>query len=112
MKKTAQLIFVLVLLLTSFSLLRSVVASYQKMGSLNSTQKQINALRDEKERLKAEKEYRQTPFYIEKTARDSLGLGKNGETVLVLTQPATSSALTKSKIPQSNLEAWFDLFFN
>jgi cell division protein FtsB len=93
------------------SLSRSIWDSYQKLGVLKASDAEIKKLQAENERLKNEVEYRKTPFYIEKSAREKLGYGKNGETIYVVENLATGSAEVDETASLPNWQRWVKLFF-
>lgn len=85
-------------------------SSYQKLGTLNTTQQQIKSLQAENNQLEVEKKFRTSDFFVEKTGRDKLGLGRAGETKFVAAKPSTPSAeLEEAKL--ANWQVWLKLFF-
>lgn len=111
MKKLFRRSLIVVLLITIFSLGRGIWSSAEYLDDVQRNKDEINALREENQRLQEEKEFRQSDFYIEKAARDSLGLARDGETILVEEEAATASAQEEKLAQQSNWRNWFDLFF-
>ncbi len=111
MKKLASRGLTIVLLIMTISLSRGVWDSYQKLDDLKTTESEVKALKTENANLEEEKLFRQTDFYIEKAAREKLGLAKTGETVIVAEETASKSAQEENDRIVDNWRSWFDLFF-
>ena len=111
------LAFILGVFLT-ISLLRSIIDIWQKGGLLDKEEERLAKARLENEELTKEFERLQSPEYIEKQAREKLGLGKENEVVVVLPDEKTIKSFVP-KIDTSgdevvnlpNWRKWF-LFFN
>jgi len=111
MKRFVRTSLIVVLLITTISLVRSIWVSSGSLDDLKTNEEEIERLRGENERLRQEKEFRQTDFYVEKAARDTLGLARSGETVLIEDNEASVSA-QKEGSTLANWQSWFNLFSN
>lgn len=79
------------------SLSRSIIDIWQKGGLLDKEEERLAKARLENEELAKELERLQSPEYIEKQAREKLGLGREGEVVVVL-PPQVGSPSPEVKI--------------
>lgn len=99
--------FVLVISLT-----RSVVSLLAKRDIVQTQSAELTRLEAENKQLEEALSQAQTPEFIEKTAREKLGLVKDGEVVVMLPQSAQagdSLEETDENIP--NWKKWWGLFF-
>ncbi len=120
-----QVIFVIIVLLISWSGVKSIQTNYnlQKQITALRQQNSLQQLQDENQKL--QNQYYQTNQYLELSARQNLGLAASGEKeLLVPSQVALSytvdlpsldklstSAPKKSAI-QSNFQSWIDFFLH
>jgi cell division protein FtsB len=110
-----RLIFLILCLIAITSLSRSVYDLWKRRDIVTQRYQVLLKLDDENKRLKRELSDSQTPEFIEREARDALGMSKPGETVLLLDN-ATPSA---GNIPGSQYKPmenpswslWWRLFF-
>lgn len=100
-------------LIVSFS--RDLWGLWQKSGEIEKSQMALEKLKIKNEELKKQLEYVGSDAFIEKEARDKLGLGKAGETILVLPENLGSIGVNPSEISANqnlpNWEKWWKLFF-
>ncbi len=109
--------WILQLLMIAFGLWLIVVFTRQFLEFFDSgdridqTQMEVQKLEAENAKLKEEKAYRQTNFFIEKEAREKLGYGISGESTVIFKQEqATPEAEVKTEeIP--NWKKWLDYLF-
>ncbi|MDD5147824.1 MAG: septum formation initiator family protein [Candidatus Daviesbacteria bacterium] len=92
------------------SLVRSIVDIWQKGSLLDREEEKYAQVKLEYEELNAEYEMLESPDYIERTARDKLGLSKEGEMVVVL-PPVISISPSEATItdipkPEKREEVW------
>lgn len=66
------------------SLVRGIQLSQRSKVRIESMQQTKEKLLAEREKLKKEKEYVQSPFYLEEVARNELHMSKTGETVVII----------------------------
>lgn len=86
------------------SLLRSIIDIWQKGGLVDKEEERFAKTRLENEELTKEFESLQSPEYIEKQAREKLGLGREGEAVVVLPPNANETPSSEEKTPLKKLE--------
>lgn len=111
MKRFLQTIAFVFLVFACLSISRSVWNSYEKLQSLSTSKEEIASLEKENQLLKEEIEYRKTPFYLEKSAREKLGLGRSSETVYLVENKATGSATVDETASLPTWQKWLKLFF-
>lgn len=99
------------------NLSRSIWDLWGRRDILGERQAVLKRLEVENKRLQGELEYAQSGEFIEKEARNRLGLGREGEEV-VLIRPITKSDQSdqskteeKQKEDLSNWKKWWRLFF-
>ena len=102
------------LLLAVISLSQNIVNLINRGLVLEQEKTDLEILKKEKQRLEAELDYMKTSGFLEKEARDNLGLVRKGETVVIL-PPENGNG--RDGIQQgdnqgiSNWKQWWQLFF-
>lgn len=101
-------------LIVSFS--RDLWHLWQKEGEIRKSQLKLEELRVKNEELKKQLEYVKSETFLEKEAREKLGLAKPGETVLILPENLEEAlGINPPSISEnqrlSNWERWWRLFF-
>lgn len=84
-------------------------------GRVVQSQQQLTTLQQEGRMLSDRLKEVQTPDFVEKEARDVLGMQKPGETVLIVptvSLPPTNNEKQDSSRPLANWEKWISLFRN
>ncbi|MBP9669829.1 septum formation initiator family protein [Candidatus Woesebacteria bacterium] len=71
-------------ILLIISLVRGIQLSARSKERIERMQQTKEKLLVEREKLKQEQEYVQSPFYLEEVARNELHLSKEGETVVII----------------------------
>ncbi|MFH2085482.1 MAG: septum formation initiator family protein [bacterium] len=94
MKKIVLYGIIIFQLLLIMSLVRGIQLSRKSDQRIESLKESKERLLAEQEKLNREKGYVQSPYYLEKVARDELHLSKPGESVVI--------------VPDSQWEAKFD----
>ena len=99
------------------SLLRSIIDIWQKGGLVDKEEERFAKTRLENEELAKEFESLQSPEYIEKQAREKLGLGREGEAVVVLPPNANETpGLEDKTLPKifdkPVWQQWVSFLFN
>ena len=83
-----KVIIVVIFAVFIFSLVRQGIALKRNKESLSVERQNLNQLKEENEKLQAEVESAQSDYeYIEKLARERLGLIKDGEQVIESLEP-------------------------
>ena len=122
-----QVIFVIVLLLVSWSTTKAIQTNYELQKNVAEKQKQNELQKLRNENLKLKNEYLQTDEYLELTARKQLGLAAPGEKLVIIPKETAlkytveSSFKNEEEIIQQtednkpgykkNLDAWGRFFF-
>ena len=124
-RNVGLLVFTVIVLLISWSGVKSIQTNYglQKQAAQLQQENQIQSL--ENDDLALQNEYYNTNQYLELTARANLGLGTSGETELIVPQsvalahtvkePSSSpvtSVVPKQSVWERNFEAWMDFFLH
>lgn len=96
------------------SLFKGIQSSQKSKERVIDLEKRKNELVAENSKLKAEKEYVQSDYYLEKVAREDLHLVKPGETVVIIPdyQRISESANEQEQVEQrqrQNWEKWWEL---
>jgi len=107
------LIFIFTLWLI-FSVGRQVYSLFKAGGRVSSAEQKTSQLEQEKEKLEKELAARDSNEFIEKEARDKLGLAKEGETIAIL--PKKLQVEPQPQVagqPQiSNFSRWIQRLFS
>lgn len=97
------------------NLSRSIWDLWRRRDILYERQVVLDRLKNENKRLKDELTYSESPLFIEQEARNRLGLGKEGETVVIMpnVQYPISNIQTKEEKEGNppNWKRWWRLFF-
>lgn len=98
------------------NLSRSIWDLWRRRDILGERQSVLKRLETENKRLQRELEYAQSPEFIEQEARNRLGLGREGEEVVLLPKHQDSGLRTedsgeKNKEELPNWKKWWRLFF-
>jgi cell division protein FtsB len=124
-RNVGLLVFTIIVLLISWSGVKSIQTNYglQKQVVQLQQENQIQSL--ENEDLALQNQYYNTSQYLELTARENLGLGDPGETELIVPQSVAlahtvnepSSISVASEVPKQpywerNFESWMDFFLH
>lgn len=122
----AVLLFVVIVLLVSWSGVKAIEANYTLQRQISVLQQQNAVKKLANENLKLQNDYYNTPQYLELAARKDYGLAAPGETVLIvprdvaiahtvaLPQDAVPGDAAKVKKPayQRNFQSWLDFFMH
>ena len=110
--------FVIILIFIGFLVIPNLIISirniWQKNDIITQRQEELRKLEAENERLKQAIEEAKTPEFVEREARNKLGLAKPDEVVILMDKPEVSgqneSGLTS--VPKGpKWIAWWRLFF-
>lgn len=83
---------------------------YHKKDLLVSTQKKLDAVQKENQKLKITLSQVQNPAFVEEEARDKLFLAKPGESSILIPSP-TPLPQNLQEIAKPNWQQWWDSFF-
>ncbi len=110
-----RLIILAVSLFVIFTLPRSIYTLWKRKDIVKDHQKTLEQVKRENEQLKRDLAEAETPEFIERVAREKLGMLKDGEAIVLL--PSTESAImvqTNELNPTENFprwKQWWRLFF-
>lgn len=96
------------------SLSRNIFSLIKKGEEIKRETLKVEKLRQENQELKSQLEYVSSPSFIEKEAREKLGLAKEGEQVVVLPENVEEIVLPKEEEKPEELpnwKKWLKLFF-
>lgn len=99
-------------LLIVVGLSRSLYSLWLKKDIMRQRQESLTKLEREQQELKKKLEEAQSPEFIERAARENLGLIKEGEAiVLVPNDKSTNLQMTNKEEDIPNWRKWWKLFF-
>ena len=119
-----QAIFVLIVLLISWSGVKSIQTNYNLQKQISGIKEQNSLQTLQNENLKLQNQYYQTNQYLDLSARQNFGLADPNEKELIVPQQValahtvklpsgnSVSASYKSSNSQSNLESWVNFFLH
>lgn len=114
--KVANWTIIIIGLILIVSLSRSIIELSRKGGVIDEAQERVDKAEAENANLREKFREVKRPEYIEKVAREKLGLGKDGEVVVVLpkgekTQNVEYSIENRERDEQKAVwRQWVDLF--
>lgn len=112
----AKVIFILIIIVgvaVSFSLAKNLYSAFGNSKYLEQAQSKLDRLRSENEALLRENALAKDPSFIEREARERLGLVKPGEVVVIL--PEEEAPPSETTLPQAPArpvwQQWLGLLF-
>lgn len=96
------------------TLSRDIVFLFQRTKETQKTETELQKVLQEEADLKKQLVYSQSSEFVEKEARDKLGMTKPGETIVILPENVESILGVQDEVkkePISNWKLWFNLFF-
>ncbi len=116
-KKFYTLGLIVLVLVLFFSLVRNVLVLKSANSKIAASKEDLEKIKRENLELVEKARYIQSEEFLEKQLRDKLGLGKIGETVVVLPDRETLKKLSPSwdeeeplVLPDPNWKKWLKLF--
>jgi cell division protein FtsB len=95
------------------SLVRGIQLSARSKERIESMVQTKEKLLAERKKLQEEREYVQSPFYLEQVARNELHLSKEGETIVIIPDAMIMSQegnkQVEEKIEKSNWQKWWEV---
>lgn len=109
--KLFRVIFLTICVAIGVGILRSVVTIWQKHGIVSERTAVLET--EEKRHAQLEASLRQatSAAFVEREARDKLGLVKSGETVVIMNKSGDSSSSGEVRAPMPLWQQWWQLFF-
>ena len=124
MRFAGQVLFVVIVLLVSWSGVKAIDTNYSLEKQISTIQQQDVIQRLEDNNLQLQNQYYNSNQYLELSARQNFGLAASGETELIVPQnvalsytapePKTPVAMPASQLPfyERNFQAWIDFFLH
>ena len=126
LRTLGQLLFIVIVLLTSWSGVKAIQSNYELQKHVATLQQQNHVQQLENSNLQLQNNYYNTNQYLELSARQELGLGSQGETELIVPQnialatlsnlslSTSSSTKIAAKLPwyKRNFNSWIDFFLH
>lgn len=116
-RRMVRFIVIVVSIVIVINLSRSIWDLWRRRDVLGERQEVLRRVEEENKRLQSELEYAQSPEFVEQEARNRLGLGREGEEI-VLIRPITKSdqsdqskSTDKQEENLPNWKKWWRLFF-
>lgn len=114
LKKIIYFLIVAIGIYLIISLAKTTSNLWQKQSEVTRAQKELESLAKENKDLKVQLEYSQTPQFLERAAREKLGLVLPGERQVIIEEgllKATDSGKPQNQNWFSNWGKWLKLFF-
>jgi len=108
-KKISQYIVIIVSLGLCLSAARTIVDLWHRRDVIGLRQKDLTTITRENQKLEQRLKETQNSDYIERIARDKLGMVKDGETIILLPESGVRSQAQAGTIP--HWKKWWRLFF-
>lgn len=87
-----------------------VIKLWKTGGLVAEAQKEVQDLQEEQKELSAKLAYVNSPEFVEKEARDKLGYGREGETILILPDQNSVPSNASATAGEANWKKWWDLY--
>jgi cell division protein FtsB len=122
---STQVLFVIIVLLISWSGVKSIQANYGLQKQINELDQQNKISQMENDNLRLQNEYYKSNQYLELSARRNFGLAAPGEKVIVIPQSVALAYVANVKLDnnqqagsskktaiQNNAQSWLNFFLN
>ena len=115
-EKFGNLFLVLLLMIVGISVVRSISNYREASRQIKSEEKKLDSIAKENQNLREELEKVHSVGFIEKQLRDTLGLAKDGEIVLILPDEEVVKKFApeydeeEETLPDPNWKQWLNLF--
>ena len=109
MKKTAQILIIVLLIASSITLTKNIHGQFSRFNEIYQAEREVRQLTQKENDLNKELAQVKSPFNLEKEARDKLGYQKTGEVLFVLPEQAILEEKAKEESKKKNWEEWRDL---
>jgi len=83
---------------------------YKAGDKVEVARKELAEVQAEQEKLKAQLEYVQSDEFVEREAREKLGLGKPGEEVVIVPSPPNPKSQAPNSKTEANWHKWWKLY--
>ncbi|MEK9143115.1 MAG: septum formation initiator family protein [Patescibacteria group bacterium] len=113
--RVVRLVIIGVSAILVVNLSRSIWDIWRRRDILGERQAVLKRLEEENKRLKGELTYSESPLFIEAEARNRLGLGREGESIVLMPndklQMTNGKTEDKTVVSLPNWKKWWRLFF-
>ena len=106
LKKIILIAIILLVLVIAYNLLAQITKALRSQDRLSAQAEAVLSLEAKNRELKRKLTDIQSPEFIEQQARDKLGLGKSGETVVIIPEEKLKTVLGASKSAEPRLPNW------
>jgi len=110
-KRILRFLLLAILIMAIVSLSQRTADLISRAQKWQEEKKNLTKIEKENEEMKAYLEYIESDFFLEKEARESLGLSKEGEMVVVLPQKSGEETKIISRPSFPVWRQWWELFF-
>jgi cell division protein FtsB len=111
-KKILRLLAILFCLYLIVTTVKAIFDLWKAGDKLTDRQARVAALQKEQENILRQKAVAESPFYLEKVARDQMGLTKPGEEVIIIPKELLVDSLPVASQPAiPNWQKWVRLIF-
>ena len=114
-RRIVRFIVIVVSIVMVINLSRSIWDLWRRRDVLGERQEVLRRTQEENKRLQSELEYAGSGEFIEQEARNRLGLGREGETVVMLPKSQITNPNNQTKQEKEekfpNWKRWWRLFF-
>jgi len=110
---TARFLVVGLCVLVSFGLIRSLWDTWRRGDQVAQRREVLKKEQDKNSKLTKQLEVATSAAFIEREARNKLGLAKEGETIVLMGTPIPEDTQPQSTVrtPLSRWQLWWRLFF-
>ncbi len=108
--KIARLMLAIISLGLAVSAGRTIVELWQQRGRVGDRERELHRIQMENNRMESELTDMKSPSYVERVARDQLGMVKEGETIIMLPQGAIRGADNTNDGVLPIWQQWLRLF--
>ncbi len=109
--KIARIVIALISLGLAVSAGRTIVELWEQKGRVGEKERELTRVLTENKRLESQLTDMKNPSYVERVARDQLGMVKEGETIVMLPQGGANTGEKKDRHEFPVWQQWFRLFF-
>lgn len=114
-KKLILIVLSIIILIFSYNIIGQIASALRAEERFQDTIESLHKLEVKNKELKTKLEEVKTAEFIERQARDNLGLVKEGETLVIIPQKVIDSVLGLTQKPEEirlfNPLGWWKLFF-
>jgi cell division protein DivIC len=109
MRKLISLVVIGFLILANYNLLKSSYESHIKLSQISQEEEKVKDLEEVNLSLREELKKRDSTSFIEQEARNRLGLGKPGESAILVEGNPINQSNSPQTVEKPNFQKWVDL---